>query len=265
MGSVTVPRGTCAYADRDVSLDHPALGMLRAYGLPVYRDWGDFRLDAGSAEVVVCVLSQLCGPTWDSLLRLRKQQRALTMMLVAAHSRDNTKALATVAFDEFLLLDDVSEAALAAKIDGLTCRATTRLAAVSLRENKFGLDAEVAATLARACASVQPTRSVRDLACIMGYSSSQLERRWQRCLPPTSKPHDFIQWLRLMQALRMRARTRAAWTDIASELGVQQRTLSMNAKRLFGTDLTHLVQVERGQLVNKLWEILGIKESLAVL
>lgn len=185
----------CAYAEPELDRS-PVVEKLSAQGVHVYRDWPNFRSNGfEGAEAAICAIVALQGPVWRGLVRVRARRSSLALMMITNHTRANTRALARMELDELLFLDEISDDALSAAIAGLARQTTTRIAAAALRENTIGLDAELAETLARACASQRPVQSVPELARIMGYARSVLTRRWEECISTGSKPHHFLEWL----------------------------------------------------------------------
>lgn len=248
----------CAYVDRGASSQR-IVALLRAQGLHLCQDWHEFRSNGlGGAEAAICVISELHGPVWNAILQLRTHRPAMAMMLITEQTRENGRALGCIEVDELLFLDEVSDTALETKTAALTRRTTTRIAAAVLREEQLTLDPEIAGTVVRACVAKHLVRSVEELARLLGCSSSQLERRWQRCTPSGSKPKLFIKWLRLMHALNLLARTRKSWKEVAGMLGVKPATLANTSRVLFGVTLRQLEHLDRDRLLGRLWEILGI-------
>jgi hypothetical protein len=247
-----------AYVDPDVGDEHRLVRLLVGKNAIVFREWTDFLSRClGSAEPAACLILTLQGLSWDNLMRLRASNPRLPLMLITAYSRQNMKAVARVAFDDFVLLDELTEAELAMRLGTLGWRSTMLQAAAALRDHTCAGDPELATTLARACAAPTFISSVGEMAMLMGYSASQLERRWNRCMPPATRPHHFIAWLRVMHSLMIRSHVRSSWSDVARTLNVQQRTLATNAQNLFGMTLSQLESLYQAELINSLLQLVG--------
>jgi AraC-like DNA-binding protein len=216
----------------------------------VHVELDDFRNALPPADATICFLETLDGPGWEGLLKLRAERPLQPMLLITRHSRHNARVLARAAFSDAEFLDSPIESIVAAiaALGRTTCLHTT---ARELRNDLGGRDSELAEALARACLRTTAVRTVSEIASIMGYHRSTLAKRWQQVAAAGSTPHLFLDWLRLIHALRARACSQRSWCAIAEELGVSDKTLAGSAKRIFGCSLREAEHLTTAEVVDR--------------
>jgi hypothetical protein len=224
--------------------------LLGELGVAVHVELDEFRSALLQADAAICFLETLDGPGWEALLRLRVERAVQPMLIVTRLSRHNARALARAAFSDAEFLDSPigSIAAAIAALGRTTCLHT---AARELRRHLGGRDPEVAEALARACLRMPTIRTVAEIAAIMGYHRSTLVKRWRQIAAPRSTPHLFLDWLRLIHALRVRACGQQTWCAVAEELGVSEKTLAASAHRMFGCRLRDAEHLTTGEAVDR--------------
>jgi hypothetical protein len=86
----------------------------------------------------------------------------------------------------------------------------------------------------------RPFRTAAALARSLGCSRTTLWKAWRPVhRPPRGRLEDLLDWLLLVEGVA-RKRTTVAWTQIAQELGIHERTLLRIAVRLTGVGLREL-------------------------
>jgi hypothetical protein len=239
------------FADRDQEFR----AVLNAAGVDCIqcRTWSAFEHALANADVGIVVLPLLDRSEYASLIAYQAAHPLVPIVLITRRDPDNLLHLKDATVDDVVYLHALQElpgAVRAALERRCLARAARTIEAVTVR------DAELLTTLVRACRLPLPPRTVLALAALGGWDRRTLYQRWQKALPTARSPHDFLQWLLLLHAARMRLRHRS-WKAVARVLGADRRTLEASAGNLVGVRLADIVDLRCDDWLGMLDALLG--------
>jgi AraC-like DNA-binding protein len=91
-------------------------------------------------------------------------------------------------------------------------------------ETASGLPQELRRGLALACSMPRPPRTVAGLCRALGIEEGHLRYLWRRNMAGASSLREFVDWLLLGVALRLRP-MEGSWAAVADRLGLSEETL----------------------------------------
>lgn len=216
--------------------------------------WSAFERALAGADVAVVVLPRLDRIEYASLVALRAAHPLVPVVLITLRDADNLLHLKDAMLDDVVFLHSVPEELPRAARGVLEGRCLAR--AARLIEAMPVADAELLATLARACRLPVPPRTVVALAALAGWDRRTLYEHWEKAFPRARSPHDFLRWLLLMHAARLRLKHRS-WMAVARALRADRRTLEACATSLVGRSLSATVELRCEDWLATLGDVLG--------
>lgn len=205
--------------------------------------WDQFELAAPRATCSIAVVEWLLtSPVLAQLKAIKSRGRLHAVVLVTGKDADNARALRHIPVEEVVFIpeieDSLRQAVRRATAEGLLERVAHAV------QQAGRLSPLLRASLAYACRSDTPVRSIIELAAACGRDRRTLWRHWRSA--PAARQlrlEDVIDWLLLLHAASRKAPERS-WSRVAWELKVHHHTLARTAVRLLGQSLTTLATAD---------------------
>lgn len=203
-------------------------------------EWSDFTTEAGRGDCLLVGWPRVhVRGRAGRVALLAERHPLLPSVLVTRRQARNLACVSHVPIDEVVWIDEIDERLAAALDRAVQARLLDRLADAVAKEADW--PAPLREALVLACRAQRPVRSVNQLARLADRSRSALWSQWRRVGGPDLpiRLKDVLDMLRLLRAAGRKVPGRS-WAQVAREIGVSERTLRAQVKRLTGWTLSEL-------------------------
>jgi AraC-like DNA-binding protein len=211
----------------------------------VVPSWRRFTRPSLMVECAVVVLPVLEGPRFTDLCDWSRRTRP-PAVLVTSFDMDNLVKLTAVLMDELVCVRSITRHL---RIAVSAVRNPSPLCAVERHLTEHpSLPYELRIALISGCRAAAPPRTVAEYAAPASCHKSTLYRQFRRCNPTEDRSlGDFVDWVLLVRALQRLPGNKLS--NVAGELGVDEKTLRRIAERLTGRRLSAIRSTGLGEAV----------------
>jgi hypothetical protein len=191
-----------------------------------------------SADCAVVVIPWLDMPAAGLRVeQIRSGAPEVPIVVVTSKALENARRAVELGVTSAVWLSDV-EQQLPCAIRFALEQSFLRLAGANA-ERASHLSATVRGTVATACRSRTPVRSLEELAVLVGVHRTALVSAWRGISHRELTPKRVLDWVLLLHATS-RKTSRVSWESVAVELRASEDTLARIAMRLLGGRLSEL-------------------------
>ena len=219
----------------DNTLQHVIEDALHGEGrLQWSVDWATFEYAMRGAVCGIAVIPRLDEQELRVLEALKGRAADTPVVVITTRDAESARSLTRCGIEEVVWLGAL-ERELHAAVVRARGSSFLRVVAVSAART-LTLPPGVRTAISMACRSQLPVRSVNELVRQAGLPHSTFAEIWHRKWPGGPTPKRFLSWILLLWAAALKVPNRG-WEAIASELTVDEDTLSNLARRLLDGSL----------------------------
>lgn len=231
-----------AFSSSDAHLDRLRRSLHGVPGTHLTNRWSDVESPPAECRCRVLLIEWLHrDPSFPRLQILRRARADDPVILVTRLVAENARLLGRIVLDDIVPFRGI-DTHLPESIARLRTPNGSYLCALAERIRCAPhLPDVLRNALSVACGSVQPVRSVNQLAELAGCDRRTLWLHWSRSAENDAslRLQDFLHWVLLLRALGEKS-PMASWAHTAEKIGVHRDTLSRWANRHLGTSLGSL-------------------------